>query len=70
MRKISWFAVAAALTLAGVGGWMEWVTSTLARIAAPASEPIDPTQLTISAKGHLPVAKFIDYTVHFPEHER
>jgi hypothetical protein len=71
MRKIGLFAVAAALTLVGVGGWMEWATSTSqARIAAPASDSVDPTQLTMSAKGHLPVAEFVDYTLQFPKHER
>jgi hypothetical protein len=70
MRKIGLFAVAAALTLVGVGGWMEWVTSdSQARVATLAGDPVDPTQLTMNAKD-LPVAKFVDYTVHFPEHEQ
>jgi hypothetical protein len=71
MRKIGWFAVAAALTLVGVGGWLQWVTSrSQARLATPTLESVDPLQMMMNAKGHLPVAKFVDYTVHFPEHER
>jgi hypothetical protein len=70
MRKIGLFAVAAALTLVSVGGWMEWVTSdSQARVATLAGDSVDPTQLTMNAKD-LPVAKFVDYTLHFPEHEQ
>ena len=71
MRNIGWFAIAAALTLVGVGGWLQWVTSSSqARLATPTLESVDPLQIMMSAKGNLPVAKFVDYTVHFPEHER
>jgi hypothetical protein len=60
-------AVIAALTLLGVGGWMEWVTAdSQARVATLAGDPVDPTQLTMTAKD-LPVAKFVDYTLEFPE---
>jgi hypothetical protein len=65
IRKIS--LVVAALILAGVGAWA--ASTTQARVATPASDSIDPTQLTMSVKGHLPVAKFVDYSVLFPEHE-
>jgi negative regulator of sigma E activity len=68
MRKIGLIAVVAALTLVGVGGWLEWVTASSQARLAPAGDPIDPTQLMIHAK-NLPVAEFVDYTVHFPEHE-
>jgi negative regulator of sigma E activity len=70
MRKIGLIAVAAALALVGIGGWMEWVTSSSqARLATPTLESVDPTQLTMNAKD-LPVAEFVDYTLHFPEHEQ
>jgi hypothetical protein len=61
MRKIGLIAVAAALTLVGVGGWMEWVTSTSqARVATP-TESVDPLQIMTNAK-NLPHAEFVDYT--------
>jgi hypothetical protein len=41
MRKIGLIAVAAALTLVGVGGWKEWVTSgSQARLATPTLESV------------------------------
>jgi hypothetical protein len=65
MRKIGLIAVAAALTLVGVGGWMEWaIKDTQARLATPAFDPVDPTQLTTNAKD-LPTAEFVDYTLVF-----
>jgi hypothetical protein len=61
MRKIGLIAVAAALTLVGVGGWMEWVTaSSQARVATP-TESVDPLQIMTNAK-NLPHAEFVDYT--------
>jgi negative regulator of sigma E activity len=60
MRKIGLIAVAAALTLVGVGGWMEWVTaSSQARVAT--TESVDPLQIMTNAK-NLPHAEFVDYT--------
>ena len=70
MRRIGLIAVVAALTLVGVGAWMEWVTmDSQARVATPAWDPVDPMQLMMNSKD-LPVAKFVDYTFHFPEHEQ
>jgi hypothetical protein len=65
MRKIGLIAVAAALTLVGVGGWMEWVTSTSqAHLANPTLESVDPLQIMTNAK-NLPHAEFVDYTFIF-----
>jgi hypothetical protein len=66
MRKIGLFAVAGALILVGVGAWMEWVTADSQARIAPATDPINPTQLTINAKT-LPIATFVDYSLHFAE---
>ena len=69
MRKIGLIAVAAVLTLVGIGGWLHWVTaSSQAGVATPAWTTIDPMQITMKAK-HLPVAHFVDYTVHFVEQQ-
>jgi hypothetical protein len=65
MRKIGLFAVAAALFLVGVGGWMEWVASTTqARVATPSGDPIDPMQMMMNAK-NLPHAEFVDLSLEF-----
>jgi hypothetical protein len=66
LKKIGLVAVAAALTLAGLGGWMEWVISDSQARFTPTGDPVDPTQLTMNAKD-LPVAKMVDYTLEFPE---
>jgi hypothetical protein len=63
MHKIRWFAIAAALIVAGVGGWV--ATTTQARVAAPiGARGIDPLQLTINARG-LPTEEFVDYSFVF-----
>jgi hypothetical protein len=65
MRKIGLFAVAAALTLVGVGGWMEWVTAdSQARVATSAWDPVNPLQIMTNAK-NLPHEEFVDYTFVF-----
>ena len=62
MRKIGLFAVAAALTLVGVGAWMEWVTAdSQASVATPAGDQLNPSQIMTSAK-NLPTPEFVDYT--------
>jgi hypothetical protein len=61
MRKIGLIAVAAALALVGIGGWMEWVTSSSQARLAPAGDPIDTMQIMTNAK-NLPQAEFVDYT--------
>ena len=62
MGKISLFAVAATLMLAGVGAWATLTTQ--ARIEAPAAGRIDPLGITMNAK-NLPSAHYDDYSLVF-----
>jgi hypothetical protein len=64
MRKIKLFAVAAALTVAGVGAWV--ATTTQARVIAPigARAAIEPLEMMKNARG-LPAEEFIDYSFVF-----
>jgi hypothetical protein len=63
MRKISLFAVAAVLILAGLGGWV--ASTTHARFEAPAGGGgIDLSEITMNARD-LPTEKFVDYTFEF-----
>jgi hypothetical protein len=63
MRKITLFAVAAVLILAGVAGWV--ASTTHARFEGPiAAEGIDPTRITLNAHD-LPTEHFVDYTFEF-----
>jgi hypothetical protein len=63
MRKISLFAVAAALILAGVGSWA--ASTTQARVDTPPPGPgIDTYQLMMNAKD-LPTEHWVDYSVVF-----
>jgi hypothetical protein len=63
MRKITLCAVAAALIVAGVGGWV--ASTTHARVEAPlAAGGIDPTQIMMNAHD-LPTAEFVDYSLVF-----
>jgi hypothetical protein len=64
MRKIGLIAVAAALTLVGVGGWMEWVASSSQARLAPAGDSVDPMQIMTNAK-NLPHEEHTDYTFIF-----
>jgi hypothetical protein len=60
MRKFGLFA-AAALILAGFGGWI--ASTSQARVAAPiAAISINPTQLTMTS-GDLPTEHFVDYSL-------
>jgi hypothetical protein len=66
MRKTNVFAVAAAaLILAGVGGW---ASSTIHARGTPAATPIsvqiDPFQAMVKAKG-LPTSHYDDYSLIF-----
>jgi hypothetical protein len=63
MRKISLFAVAAALIVAGVGLWVASTTTT-ARVAPSTGDGIEPFQLMMNAK-ELPTVEFVDYTFVF-----
>jgi hypothetical protein len=64
MRKMGLFAVAAALTLVGVGAWMEWITADSQAGIAPAGDSLNPSQIMTSAK-NLPTPEFVDYTFVF-----
>jgi hypothetical protein len=64
MRKISLFAVTAALIVAGLGAWV--ATTTQARVIAPVGirAAIDPLQIMMNAK-ELPTEEFVDYSFVF-----
>jgi len=63
MRKSTFFATAAAaLILAGVGGWV--ASTPQARVIAPAGVRVDPLQMMISAKD-MPTQHFHDLTFVF-----
>ena len=63
MRKTTFFATAAAaLILAGVGGWV--ASTPQARVIAPAGFRVDPLQMMISAKD-MPIQQFHDLTFVF-----
>jgi len=63
MRKTTFFATAAAaLILAGVGGWV--ASTPQARVIAPAGVQVDPLQMMISAKD-MPIQHFHDLTFVF-----
>jgi hypothetical protein len=62
MRKISLFAVAAALIVAGVGGWAASTTS--ARVATSTGVGIEPFQIMKNAKP-LPARHYDDFSLVF-----
>ncbi len=62
MRKTRLFAIAAALILAGVGGWAA-TTNTQARVT-PTGVGIDPLQIMMSGK-QLPAPHYEDFSVVF-----
>jgi phosphotransferase system glucose/maltose/N-acetylglucosamine-specific IIC component len=63
MRKITLFASAAVLILAGLGGWV--ASTTHARVEAPiAGGGIDLSQITMNARD-LPTEEFVDYSLVF-----
>jgi hypothetical protein len=63
MRKISLFAVAAALTATGFGVWAA-STTTDARVAPSIVQGIEPFKMMVNAK-ELPTVEFADYTFVF-----
>ena len=64
MRKISLYAIAAAVILTGaLGVWAASTTHTQARIA-PTSSRIDTMQM-MSGAGNLPTEHFADYSLVF-----
>jgi hypothetical protein len=62
MRKISLFAVAAAVVATGLGVWA--ASTTDARVAPSMGQGIEPFYLMMNAK-ELPTAEFADYTFVF-----
>jgi hypothetical protein len=63
MRKISLFALAAALTATGFGVWA--ASTTNARVVPSIAQGIEPFQVMMTAK-ELPTVEFADYTFVFP----
>jgi hypothetical protein len=62
MSKINLFAVAGALILAGVGGWI--ASTPNVSVAAPIGVRVDPLQAMMSAKG-LPAEHYHDFSLVF-----
>ena len=62
MRKITLFAVAAAVIATGFGVWA--TAPTTARVTPSMSQGIEPFKLMINAK-ELPSVEFVDYTFVF-----
>jgi hypothetical protein len=62
MRKINLFAVAAALILTGVGGWV--ASTPRASVAAPIDVQVDPFQIMMNAK-NLSTVRYQDFSVVF-----
>jgi hypothetical protein len=62
MRKINLFAVAAALILAGVGGWV--ASTPQASVAAPIGVQVDPFQIMMNTKD-LSTVRYHDFSLVF-----
>jgi len=62
MRKINLFAVAAALILAGFGGWLASTPS--ASVAAPIVSQVDALEMMKNAK-NLPPVEYQDFSLVF-----
>jgi hypothetical protein len=62
MRKIKFFAAAAALILAGVGGWI--VSTRQATAAAPIANQVSPLDMMTIAKD-LPAVRYQDFSLVF-----
>jgi hypothetical protein len=62
MRKMSVFAIVAAMVSIGVGVWA--TSTTKARVAPSTGDGIEPFQLMATAK-ELPTVEFADYTFVF-----
>ncbi len=62
MRKINLFAIAAALILAGVAGWV--ASTPQATVAAPIGVQVDPLQMMMNAKD-LPTERYHDFSLVF-----
>lgn len=62
MRKINLLAVAAALIVAGVGGWI--ASTPHAGVTAPKGSPVDPLHIMTNAK-ELSSVRYQDFSVVF-----
>jgi hypothetical protein len=62
MRKINLFALAAALILAGVGGWVASTPQT--SVAAPIGVRVDPLQVMMSTND-LSTVRYHDFSLVF-----
>ena len=62
MRQIKSFAMAVALILAGVGGWV--ASTPQASVAAPIGVRVDPMQMMMNAKD-LPTERYPDLSSVF-----
>src|SRR6266566_3616401 len=63
LRKINLFAVAVALILTGVAGWV--ASTPQASVAAPIGVRIDPMQIMMNAKD-LSIERYEDLSLHNP----
>jgi hypothetical protein len=62
MRKISVFAAAAALILAGIGAWA--ASATQARVDIPVEGGLDPLQMMVNGPD-LPTEHYVDHSLVF-----
>jgi hypothetical protein len=62
MRHLGLSAVATALVLTGVGGWV--ASTTRARVEPPMHVRVDPVQIMRDSKG-LPVQRLVDFSLVF-----
>ena len=62
MRQIKLVVIAAALILAGAGGWI--LSTPDQTVASPIGARVDPSQTMISAKG-LPAEHYHDFSLVF-----
>jgi hypothetical protein len=62
MRKINLLAVAAALILAGAGGWI--ASTPHETVAAPIGSQVDPLHIMMNAK-ELPSVRYQDFSLVF-----
>jgi hypothetical protein len=60
MRKIAWCLITAGLMLTAIGSWA--ATTMHVRVADPAGNQVDPTQLMMTVHD-LPTARYIDYSL-------
>jgi hypothetical protein len=62
MRKMSMFAAAAALVLAGIGAWA--ASTSQARVDIPVEARLDPSEMMMN-RPDLPTEHYVDYSFVF-----